>query len=82
MPSPEASAAVDNLVKARTRLTEITKQLKELLARREAATSTKAFHEADRQYAQLQKEWEAAYQEFSQAVKVFSSIVQRDRPPV
>ena len=75
VPNAETGEAVAKLVAARTRLTEITKQLNE--AKAGAGTTVRTHYEA------LEKEWEEAFREFQYAVEGFSAGIKRVRnqPP-
>jgi len=64
VPTPESAEAFAKLVAARTRLTEITKELNE------ASVQMHATNEGRQRYAQLQQEWEQAFKDFETATDV------------
>jgi hypothetical protein len=67
----ESGEAVAKLVAARTRLTEITRQLNEAKTGPGKAASVR--------YAGLQAEWDEAFRAFQIAVEVFSVIIRKSR---
>ena len=69
MPTPESAEAFAKLVAARTRLTEITKQLNEANAGPLVGQAARAA------YASLQAEWEATFRAFEIATEEFSDNV-------
>ena len=71
VPTPESAEAFAKLVATRTRLTEITKELNE------ASAEMHASKEGRERYAELQKEWEEAFQQFEMATDEFSTAVHR-----
>ena len=75
MPTPESADAFFKLVAARTRLTEVTKELNE------ASAQMHASNEGRQRYAQLQKEWEEAFQQFERATDEFSAVVHAIKHP-
>jgi hypothetical protein len=71
VPTPESAAAFAKLAGARARLTEITKELNEALARRFVSI------EHGRRYAELQKAWDDAVKDLETATEEFSAAVRR-----
>ena len=69
MPTANNAEAFAKLVAARTRLNEITRQLNEA----NANLSVRGI-EANRRYAELQKEWDAAYRDFVLATERLSDV--------
>jgi hypothetical protein len=71
VPTPESGEAFAKLVAARTRLTEITKELNR------ASAQMHVSNEGRQLYAQLQQEWEDAFQQFETATDEFSAVAHR-----
>ena len=69
---PKIAAA--NLIKARTRLTELTKELSV------AHPSMNSSSEARLRYLQLQEEWEIAFKAFGTAADEFTAAILRAKP--
>jgi hypothetical protein len=72
MPRPESAASFAKLLAARARLNEITKQLNDLRADPAANTQVQRARRA-----QLQMQWDFAFQSFDAATKEFSATVTR-----
>jgi hypothetical protein len=73
VPNAESVEAVAKLVAARTRLTEITKQLNEARFGAGSSSAPRA------QYAALEKEWEQAFLEFQGTVETFLVAIKKAR---
>ena len=74
MPTPESADAFAKLVAARTRLTEITKELNE------ASIQMHASNGGRQRYLDLQKVWEEAFENFETATNEFSAVVHGMKP--
>ncbi|HET9215628.1 MAG TPA: hypothetical protein VFR18_01540 [Terriglobia bacterium] len=70
MPTPESAEAFAKLSKARARLSQISRDLKEALETRGSVAG-------EQRYRELQAEWEAAFKAFEVATDEFSAIVHR-----
>ena len=77
MPADELAAAFEKLKKAQNRLVEIQIHLRAAYENTQEATGLREFKVGDRQYNQLQVEWDEAFSLFKIANTEFSDAVHR-----
>jgi hypothetical protein len=70
MPTPESAAAFAKLVEKRSRLSEVSKELRDAMVDRSSVVG-------NTRYMELQAEWELALREMEQATEEFSAITKR-----
>ena len=69
MPTPDSAAAFARLVEARTRLSELSVDLRNALESRGQSSA------AEQRFRQVQQQWDEAFQAFQAATDQFSAVV-------